>query len=801
MSSFKFEAWPTEYRSINQYFGANPQNYQQFGLPGHDGLDIMAPSGSKVFAVAPGKVVQVYPNATGHNYGIHVRIDHVDEYQTTYAHLQRPLVQVGQTVSAGDLIALANDTGNSFGSHLHLTLKKKGAQEGNWPYNIIDPTPFILTLMGWQRPAGPYTAGWAYTDGLFAQETLNLAQVNSGGINLREQPSVRAKVIDLVPAETIVIITGRRRGLYTPVQAPTSALSSGTPTPTPPPDLPPPSTVVTVDGWGWRNYLTVSGSQAVVGQYGINLRQKPNRSGQNIGLVQGGSTVTVLGAASGNYLPVRVRRQDFMGPVNLPEKPPQITPGDPTPPADSYLGWAWTPYLTVTGAEALVGRFGINLRDRPSRSGQNIGLLKGGATATVVGQAVGEYTPVAARKTDVLNAASPMPAIQQPTPLTPTDATPPTPPAPVQDTTPGWAFSAQITMRGNTAVAGPYGINLRDAPRRNGTNIGFIPANTEMIVTGAAQGEYTPIRVDDDDLQQPFGTAPATQPTTPPATTFTPAPPVNPDPPPMGQAKIGLHASADPFITDQEIGEFKTMRPGMIKLLSHHNMDQVRKLAAQHPDVSWVVRAFLDFGGRNVTPQQFFQWTVDSVEQMLGVLNTEDVAVELHNEPNLTPEGLSASWRDGAAFARWWLELLDLYRKRLPGRKFIYPGLSPGSTVTGLKQDHIQFIEASRAAVEAADGLGVHIYWSKFYPMTTSLGVLDDYISRFRFKPIWVTEASNNKEGSPAMKGRQYLTFWQELQKRATVQGVTYFVASSINPTFAEEVWVGRGIARIVGRR
>ncbi|VAW40473.1 hypothetical protein MNBD_CHLOROFLEXI01-4425, partial [hydrothermal vent metagenome] len=44
MSDFKFEVWPTEFRQINQYFGQNPQNYAQFNLPGHDGLDIMAPT-------------------------------------------------------------------------------------------------------------------------------------------------------------------------------------------------------------------------------------------------------------------------------------------------------------------------------------------------------------------------------------------------------------------------------------------------------------------------------------------------------------------------------------------------------------------------------------------------------------------------------------------------------------------------------------------------------------------------------------------------------------------------------------
>ena len=38
-------------------------------------------------------------------------------------------------------------------------------------------------------------------------------------------------------------------------------------------------------------------------------------------------------------------------------------------------------------------------------------------------------------------------------------------------------------------------------------------------------------------------------------------------------------------------------------------------------------------------------------------------------------------------------------------------------------------------------------------------------------------------------------------QKRPTVKGVTYFVASASNPAFKEEIWVGRGIGKIVGRR
>ena len=141
MGDFSFEVWPTEYTVITQHFGANPKNYAQFGLPGHDGTDIRAPTGSKVYCVAPGEVYRIHSKPTGHNYGIHVRVTHKDGYQTIYAHLQKVFVQEGQIVKAGEVLGLADNTGNSFGTHLHMKLKKKGAEVGNWPYKSIDPTP------------------------------------------------------------------------------------------------------------------------------------------------------------------------------------------------------------------------------------------------------------------------------------------------------------------------------------------------------------------------------------------------------------------------------------------------------------------------------------------------------------------------------------------------------------------------------------------------------------------------------------------------------------------------------------
>jgi hypothetical protein len=135
--------WPVENltRGFNQAYGANPQIYAQWGLPGHEGIDFYAPSGSKIFACLEGTVSVVNAPGlvgyqSGHNYGIHVRIKHSDGYETIYAHFERATVSVGDTVKASQIVGIADSTGNSTGSHLHLTLKKDGV--------IIDPTPYLV---------------------------------------------------------------------------------------------------------------------------------------------------------------------------------------------------------------------------------------------------------------------------------------------------------------------------------------------------------------------------------------------------------------------------------------------------------------------------------------------------------------------------------------------------------------------------------------------------------------------------------------------------------------------------------
>lgn len=84
----------------------------------HKGMDIAAPANSEIFAAAEGTVL----TAGWHNggYGYYIVIDHGDGHKTLYAHCNELLVNVGQTVTKGQLIALVGTTGHSTGNHLHF---------------------------------------------------------------------------------------------------------------------------------------------------------------------------------------------------------------------------------------------------------------------------------------------------------------------------------------------------------------------------------------------------------------------------------------------------------------------------------------------------------------------------------------------------------------------------------------------------------------------------------------------------------------------------------------------------------
>ncbi len=86
----------------------------------HEGIDISVPEGTPVVAAGDGKVIFAADHGA---YGNVVIIQHADNYFTVYAHNSKLLVQEGQTVKAGEKIALSGSTGRSSGPHLHFEVR------------------------------------------------------------------------------------------------------------------------------------------------------------------------------------------------------------------------------------------------------------------------------------------------------------------------------------------------------------------------------------------------------------------------------------------------------------------------------------------------------------------------------------------------------------------------------------------------------------------------------------------------------------------------------------------------------
>lgn len=98
----------------------------------HKAVDLRAPSGTSIYAVADGKVV--YSGWKG-NYGYCVIIEHSNGMRTLYGHAKKLCCSTGDTVSQGEVIALVGTTGQSTGNHLHFEVIVNGRN--------VDPAPYI----------------------------------------------------------------------------------------------------------------------------------------------------------------------------------------------------------------------------------------------------------------------------------------------------------------------------------------------------------------------------------------------------------------------------------------------------------------------------------------------------------------------------------------------------------------------------------------------------------------------------------------------------------------------------------
>lgn len=151
--------WPMS-GILTQNYGST--GFTALGYSFHNGIDIAAPAGTKIFAAGDGLVYATGAGKTA--YGNWVVIKHtlakdgdVRNIYTLYGHLRNAVVNAGQAVRGGDLIGFEGNTGNTTrllygperGYHLHFT--------------VFDDDGFDIKEGAYESTYGPYQIPYGYT--------------------------------------------------------------------------------------------------------------------------------------------------------------------------------------------------------------------------------------------------------------------------------------------------------------------------------------------------------------------------------------------------------------------------------------------------------------------------------------------------------------------------------------------------------------------------------------------------------------------------------------------------------------
>ena len=103
----------------------------------HEGHDFSAKVGEKVICTANGTVKS---SKRYGSFGNFIEIDHGNGYTTVYGHLSKRLVNRGEKVERGQIIATIGNTGKSTAPHLHYEIKhnKKRLDPSDFYYDLTD---------------------------------------------------------------------------------------------------------------------------------------------------------------------------------------------------------------------------------------------------------------------------------------------------------------------------------------------------------------------------------------------------------------------------------------------------------------------------------------------------------------------------------------------------------------------------------------------------------------------------------------------------------------------------------------
>ena len=140
-------AQPTDHLVYTSNYGVRSDPFTHAAKM-HAGVDIPGTIGTPIYATADGFVGRAERSG---GYGNLIELEHGKGIATRYGHLSKILVNPGDRIRRGQLIALMGSTGRSTGSHLHYEVRMDG--------HAVNPVPFLQVadypLVPQSAPAQP----------------------------------------------------------------------------------------------------------------------------------------------------------------------------------------------------------------------------------------------------------------------------------------------------------------------------------------------------------------------------------------------------------------------------------------------------------------------------------------------------------------------------------------------------------------------------------------------------------------------------------------------------------------------
>lgn len=111
----------------------------------HEGIDILAPAGTRVLAVADGRIARFFDSERG---GVTIyQFDRSERFVYYYAHLQSRALGLAEDdqVRQGQVIGYVGMSGNAPIPHLHFEIQRLGPERRWWEADSMNPYPMLMT--------------------------------------------------------------------------------------------------------------------------------------------------------------------------------------------------------------------------------------------------------------------------------------------------------------------------------------------------------------------------------------------------------------------------------------------------------------------------------------------------------------------------------------------------------------------------------------------------------------------------------------------------------------------------------